>query len=150
MARSKAVPHVAFYDPLYDQIMSKDTNDMQFGEQKKKVVDFVRYLSICHEAIAERLEDGSTRLSAPNPDDEALVCASSFFGCAFVDRREAGTVLLSVDRGPGLGPAEMRVTVLYSIAFTSSRKRMSVIFKDIDGKVRSNEITLCALCCACL
>ena len=42
--------------------------------------------------IPERV-DGVLRLSASNPDDEALVCAATYFGFEFWDRKDNFTVI---------------------------------------------------------
>eukprot|EP00605_Chrysophyceae_sp_TOSAG23-4_P001025 GSChrysophyteH1.ASY1.ANO1.1126.1 assembled CDS len=61
-----------------------------------KVQTFFRTLAICHDVIAERV-DGTVKLSASNPDDEALVCAAEYFGFKFCDLKEAdGTIRLYI------------------------------------------------------
>jgi phospholipid-transporting ATPase len=157
-ASQAAVPHVAFYDAEYERIMStknRDKDDVHlfgnaatdrhgadhmdatppkmFGEAKQrfKIAEFFRFIAVCHEAIAEKLVEGGTKLSAPNPDDEALVCAAEYFGQKFEDRRD--NFVLIRDRDTNI---VQEVEVMYSIDFTSARKRMSVIIRDIDGKVK--------------
>ena len=58
------------------------------ADQSNRIKTFCRFLSICHEAVPENLEDGSMKISAPNPDDEALVCAAAYFGYEFRDRKK--------------------------------------------------------------
>ena len=58
------------------------------ADQSNRIKTFCRFLSICHEAVPENLEDGSVKISAPNPDDEALVCAGAYFGYEFKDRKK--------------------------------------------------------------
>ena len=58
------------------------------ADQSKYIKTFCRFLSICHEAVPENLEDGSVKISAPNPDDEALVCAAAYFGFEFKDKKK--------------------------------------------------------------
>ena len=100
------------------------------GLQKQKIKEFFRILSICHDVIPERV-DGKVKLSASNPDDEALVCAAKHFGYEFCDKREKFTIL----RNSELNTLE-EVQVLETIEFTSARKKMSVIIRDYDGVVR--------------
>jgi phospholipid-translocating P-type ATPase (flippase) len=127
-AKQNAVPHVAFHCPEF----TRDMADKSSGNFKRqRIRDFYRYVAICHEVIAERLEDGSSRLSAPNPDDEALVCAAAYFAYEFKERRDKYVVLIDKDSS-----AEVLIEVFYIIPFTSARKRMSVIFRDIDGKIK--------------
>eukprot|EP00341_Mesodinium_pulex_P015317 CAMPEP_0116991652 /NCGR_PEP_ID=MMETSP0467-20121206/66278_1 /TAXON_ID=283647 /ORGANISM="Mesodinium pulex, Strain SPMC105" /LENGTH=127 /DNA_ID=CAMNT_0004688801 /DNA_START=38 /DNA_END=418 /DNA_ORIENTATION=+ len=60
-AKAASVPHVSFYDPDFDDHKAK--GDL-------KAPEFFRILSLCHDAIPERI-DGKIKLSASNPDDEA-------------------------------------------------------------------------------
>jgi len=71
------------------------------------------------------------RLSASNPDDEALVCAAAYFGFEFKDKQEKYAIIGNKDTGE-----EERVEMLETIGFTSKRKRMSVIVRDIDGRIK--------------
>jgi phospholipid-transporting ATPase len=144
-----AVPHVAFYDPHYEHDVAAAASSSQRSQQGKspptssttpaspaatqraRILDFHRYIALCHEVVPERLEDGSIKLSAPNPDDEALVCAAAFFGYEFKDRREQLCLIQERDTGRLL-----EIPVLYTLPFTSARKRMSVIVRDVDGQVK--------------
>ncbi len=142
-----AVPHVTFYDPGfyvdYEKPVPVPSSPPPVGlstsgknlrptpGQKEKIQEFYRYIAVCHEVVPERLEDGAIRLSAPNPDDEALVCAAAFFGYSFKDRREKVCLVHEAQTNRTL-----EITVLYTIPFSSSRKRMSVIVRDIDNKIK--------------
>lgn len=125
-AKENSVPHVSFYCPDFDRDMAKENSI-----ERRKIRDFYRFIAVCHEVIAERLEDGSSRLSAPNPDDEALVCAAAHFAFAFKDRRDRFVALEDKDTGK-----ELLIEVFTVIPFTSARKRMSVIFRDVDNKIK--------------
>lgn len=124
MAKLKSVPHVAFYDTKYDRDIGAG------GIQKQKIKEFFRILAICHDVIPERV-DGMIKLSASNPDDEALVCAAKYFGYEFCDRREKKTILKNLET-----ESFEEVQVLDTIEFTSKRKKMSVIIRDCDGVIR--------------
>lgn len=115
-------------DSTQSKSVQSSTNS---ANQKEKIRDFYRYLSVCHEIIPERLENGDIKLSAPNPDDEALVCAAGYFGFQFQDRRDRFAIIhdKELDR-------KFEIEVLYTIPFSSSRKRMSVIVRDIDKKIK--------------
>lgn len=123
-AKANAVPHVSFYDPKYDRDIAAN------GPQKEKIQQFFRLLAICHDVIPERL-DGKIKLSASNPDDEALVCAAEYFGFQFFDRRDKFCVIVNKETG-----VEEEIEVLNVIEFSSKRKRMSVIIKDTDGQIK--------------
>ncbi|KAJ1410249.1 hypothetical protein B484DRAFT_402969, partial [Ochromonadaceae sp. CCMP2298] len=121
-AKAAAVAHVSFYSPLFDQHMK--------GPQKGKIQEFYRILAICHDVIPEKVE-GKIKLSASNPDDEALVCAAEYFGFRFTDRVDKMSVVHNRESG-----VDEQVETLCVLAFTSKRKRMSVIIRDIDGKIK--------------
>jgi phospholipid-transporting ATPase len=123
-ARQNAVPHVSFYDPQYDKDMASN------GPAKKAICNFFRVISLCHDVIAERV-DGKVKLSASNPDDEALVCAAAYFGFEFRDNRDNKAVIFNKEQNK-----EEVVEILDVIEFSSKRKRMSVIARDPDGKIR--------------
>lgn len=136
LAHKLSVPHVSFYDPKFTADVSAK------GIQQKCIAEFFRVLSICHDVIPERI-NGKIKLSASNPDDEALVCASSYFGYQFADRR-GGLVVLkksAIENTTGMlfnddSATEETVEVLDTIPFTSKRKRMSVIIREKNGTVK--------------
>ncbi len=134
-AAETAVPHVAFYDPDFNRDLHGDDGKSKHASasvtQATKIKEFYRYIAVCHEVIPERMEDGNTKLSAPNPDDEALVCAAAYFGYDFKDRRDKIVVIHEKDTN-----TDLNVEVLYTIPFSSARKRMSVIIRDVDKKVK--------------
>ena len=123
-AKAQAIPHVSFYSPQYDRDMQAN------GAQKQKNQEFFRILSICHDVIPEKI-DGKIKLSASNPDDEALVCAAEYFGFSFCDRIDKTCYIQNRETGN-----TEQVEVLAVIGFTSKRKRMSVIIRDCDGKIK--------------
>ena len=129
-AQSRSVPHVSFYDPNFDLTVSSASASLEAEEKAKNIELFFRILALCHDTIPERV-DGEIKLSASNPDDEALVCAASYFGYEFKDREEKYAILRNVH-----SKSVERIEVLETIAFTSTRKRMSVIIKDIDGQIK--------------
>ena len=118
------IPHVTFYCPKYEQEMKTNS------EQKVAIRDFFKYLAICHDVIPEKI-DGKLKLSASNPDDEAFVCASAFFGYEFCDRTEKSVVIKIAHE-----KKDEEIEMLETIAFTSARKRMSVIIRDSDGTIK--------------
>eukprot|EP01041_Mallomonas_annulata_P003040 gene3040-5957_t len=123
-AKANAVPHVSFYCPTYERDMSAN------GEQKQHIKHFFKIISICHDVIPEKIE-GKIKLSASNPDDEALVCAAAYFGFEFRDRREKLSYVFNRDLNK-----EETIEILENIEFTSKRKRMSVILRDTDNIIR--------------
>jgi phospholipid-transporting ATPase len=123
-AKANAVPHVSFWDPVYEKDVAAK------GPQREKIKLFYRILAICHDVIPERI-DGKIKLSPSNPDDEALVCAADYFGFAFTDRRDKCCIVFNKETNE-----EESIEVLSVIEFSSKRKRMSVIIKDVDKQIK--------------
>jgi phospholipid-transporting ATPase len=123
-ANAQAIPHVSFYSPQYERDIAAG------GSQKQKNHEFFRILAICHDVIPEKI-DGKIKLSASNPDDEALVCAATYFGFEFRDRIDKICVVHNKETGK-----DEEVELLAVIPFTSKRKRMSVIIRDTDKKIK--------------
>jgi magnesium-transporting ATPase (P-type) len=119
---SRRSSHVSFYDPDFDNHKAK--GDLQ----SERIKQFFRILALCHDTIPERI-DGKIKLSASNPDDEALVDAAAYFGAAFLDRRESFAIL-------NIDGQDTEVEVLEVMGFSSDRKRMSVVVRDPDGVLR--------------
>ena len=53
---------------------------------------FFKILAICHDTVCEHMGE-ETKLSASNPDDEALVAAAAHFGFKFTDRQDNFLIL---------------------------------------------------------
>jgi phospholipid-translocating P-type ATPase (flippase) len=124
-AKKRSVPHVSFYCPVYERDMSQHGS-----EQRRLLQEFFKILAICHDVIPERI-DGQVKLSASNPDDEALVCAASYFGFEFRDRIGSLSIVHNNDAG-----RDENIEVLATIAFTSKRKKMSVVYREASGIIR--------------
>lgn len=86
-------------------------------------------LSVCHTVIPEKLPDGTTVYHAASPDERALVSGASRFGYVFKSRTPDCVVI------DALG-TKQTYEILNVLEFTSARKRMSVIVKDPNGKIK--------------
>ena len=71
----------------------------------------------------------SMKYNASSPDELALVYAARYFGATFVDRTEDNIVILN-----WFGKKK-QYQLLNIFEFNSDRKRMSVVFKDNEGKL---------------
>ncbi|XP_072100623.1 phospholipid-transporting ATPase IC-like isoform X2 [Mobula birostris] len=91
------------------------------------VHEFFKLLALCHTVMVEE-KQGQLTYQATSPDEEALVTAARNFGFVFLSRTQ-DTITISE-----LGVKRM-YTVLAILDFSSSRKRMSVILKDSEGKI---------------
>ncbi|XP_050743356.1 probable phospholipid-transporting ATPase IA isoform X2 [Drosophila biarmipes] len=93
------------------------------------IEEFLVLLSVCHTVIPERKEDGSMIYHAASPDERALVEGAQRFGYIF-DTRTPKYVEINA-----LG-VRKRYEVLNVLEFTSTRKRMSLIVRTPDSKIK--------------
>ncbi|XP_068627807.1 probable phospholipid-transporting ATPase IA isoform X1 [Battus philenor] len=94
------------------------------------IKEFLTMLAICHTVIPEMV-DGKINYHAASPDERALVLGAAAFGYAFETRTpQAVSVRL------GAGGVQATFDVLHVLAFTSARKRMSVIVRTPTGEIK--------------
>ncbi|OMO51953.1 Cation-transporting P-type ATPase [Corchorus capsularis] len=96
---------------------------------------FLRLLAICHTAIPEVDEEtGKILYEAESPDEAAFVVAARELGFEFYERTQTSISLYELD--PVSGEKVQRSYKLLNILeFSSSRKRMSVILRNEEGKL---------------
>uniref|UniRef100_A0A8D0CI98 Phospholipid-transporting ATPase n=1 Tax=Scleropages formosus TaxID=113540 RepID=A0A8D0CI98_SCLFO len=111
-----------FYDhSLISCIQSKKNPDVH---------EFFKLLCLCHTVMVEQKEDINELVyQAASPDEGALVTAARNFGFVFLSRTQ-DTITVSE-----LG-VEKTYQMLALLDFNSDRKRMSVILRFPDGKIR--------------
>ncbi|XP_068083348.1 probable phospholipid-transporting ATPase IA isoform X2 [Anabrus simplex] len=90
--------------------------------------EFLILMSVCHTVIPEKIND-QIEYHAASPDERALVKGASQFGYVFDTRTPHHVEVVA------LGVRE-RYEILNVLEFTSSRKRMSVIARNPDGKIK--------------
>ncbi|KAM9325142.1 phospholipid-transporting ATPase IC-like [Gastrophryne carolinensis] len=116
-----ADPAFRFYDQTLIEELQKDPGDPQVHE-------FFRAIALCHTVMVDGSKEGVTYKST-SPDEEALVTAGKNFGYVFLSRTQE-TITIS----------EMGTVRTYSILalmdFTSDRKRMSILVRSDEGKVK--------------
>ncbi|PSS13389.1 Phospholipid-transporting ATPase [Actinidia chinensis var. chinensis] len=96
---------------------------------------FLRLLAICHTAIPEVDEDTrKVSYEAESPDEAAFVIAARELGFEFYKRTQASISLHELNPLSGK-KVERLYNLLNVLEFNSSRKRMSVIVRDEDGKL---------------
>ncbi|KAF5903013.1 phospholipid-transporting ATPase IC, partial [Clarias magur] len=109
-----------FFDShLVSLIRSKSDPDM---------LEFFKLLSLCHTVMVEQ-KDGELVYQAASPDEGALVTAARCFGFVFLSRTQ-DTITIS-EMGE-----ETTYETLALLDFNSDRKRMSVILRCPDGRIR--------------
>lgn len=113
---------------LADQLAPSST---VHSEQRKNIVAFFRALALCHTALADRQDASDPFMldyKAQSPDEAALVSAARDVGAVFISKNNT-TVDIEV-----MGQPE-RYTPLRVLEFNSTRKRMSVIVREPDGRI---------------
>jgi phospholipid-transporting ATPase len=119
------------YDALADNV--NDALIVKHLRQEHKNAELIKellvLLSVCHTVIPEKMPDGSVVYHAASPDERALVYGASRFGYVFKSRTPS---FVEID---ALGEKQ-RYEILSVLEFSSARKRMSVIVKDPEGKIK--------------
>ncbi len=127
-------------------------DDSIFAADPDMLASFWEHLSLCHSVMPEKAPDGSLRMSASSPDEQALVAAAACFGFTFfarspgeakVERKRShqnNTKLnFSTSASEDDSINDDTVVNVYKILdvleFNSTRKRMSVIVEKPDGSL---------------
>ena len=99
------------------------------AERSKHIRDYLECISLCHTVIPEHKDD-TIVFQAQSPDEAALCQAAANNGFTFWDRAPK-TVTLKLPDG------SLHVyQLLWEIEFSSERRRMSVLVRDDDGRVK--------------
>uniref|UniRef100_A0A8C9Y1F4 Phospholipid-transporting ATPase n=1 Tax=Sander lucioperca TaxID=283035 RepID=A0A8C9Y1F4_SANLU len=94
----------------------------------KDVNEFFKLLSLCHTVMVEHKDDGLV-YQAASPDEGALVTAARNFGYVFLSRTQDTITIKEMEE-------ERTYEMLALLDFNSDRKRMSIILKFPDGRIR--------------
>ncbi|KAJ4848217.1 putative phospholipid-transporting ATPase 9 [Turnera subulata] len=96
---------------------------------------FFQLLAVCHTAIPEVDEEtGKVSYEAESPDEAAFVIAAREVGFEFFKRTQTSISVRELDPKSGR-KVERTYLLLNVLEFNSSRKRMSVIVRDEEGKL---------------
>ncbi|MBN3314889.1 AT8B1 ATPase, partial [Atractosteus spatula] len=96
--------------------------------KEPEVLEFFKLLSLCHTVMVEQKDDELV-YQAASPDEGALVTAARNFGYVFLSRTQ-DTITIS-EMGE-----ERTYAMLALLDFNSDRKRMSIILRFPDGRIR--------------
>ena len=107
-----------------------DLNGASGDNQAKANHQFMLALALCHSVITERTPGNPPRLEfkAQSPDEAALVGTARDYGFTVIGRTQDGIILNIMGK-------EEEFTVLNTLEFNSTRKRMSSIIRMPDGKI---------------
>ncbi|KAM0873580.1 hypothetical protein ACQ4PT_037982 [Festuca glaucescens] len=148
MAKKKGSPLIADMEIAVDQPEGKSVvKGFNFADERvmdgewvnqesSGVIEmFFRLLAVCHTCIPEVDEvSGKVSYEAESPDEAAFVVAARELGFTFYQRTQAGVSLHELDPLSGQ-QVDRFYKVLHVLEFNSTRKRMSVIVKDEEGKI---------------
>jgi phospholipid-transporting ATPase len=106
-----------------------DFVDSSFNPRSPEASDFLMHLACCHTILTE-CKDGVIEYKASSPDELALVNAAKFFGYEFIGRDGDQRIELKVHG------QTVKVALLNIIEFNSDRKRMTVVVRMHDGRIK--------------
>ncbi|XP_067430572.1 phospholipid-transporting ATPase IC [Thunnus thynnus] len=98
------------------------------SRKDKDATEFFKLLSLCHTVMAEN-QDGELVYQAASPDEGALVTAARNFGYVFLSRTQDTITIREMEE-------EATYEMLALLDFNSDRKRMSIILRFPDGRIR--------------
>ncbi|KAM9323420.1 phospholipid-transporting ATPase IC isoform 2-T2 [Pholidichthys leucotaenia] len=98
------------------------------SKKDKDASEFFKLLSLCHTVMVDD-KDGELMYQAASPDEGALVTAARNFGFVFLSRTQDTVTIREMDK-------EVTYGMLALLDFNSDRKRMSIILKFPDGRIR--------------
>jgi phospholipid-transporting ATPase len=118
------------YEPeiLFQEKIPLIENLKNGHKSANEIREFLILLSVCHTVIPEVSDDGYL-YHAASPDERALVYGASRLGYIFQTRTPNYVQIRALDKSE-------KYEVLNVLEFTSTRKRMSVIVRAPDGKIR--------------
>ncbi|XP_040276086.1 phospholipid-transporting ATPase IC [Bufo bufo] len=120
------------WNPLADPTFTyNDKNLIQqirFGNDSS-VHEFFKLLALCHTVMVDKTDGSELSYEAASPDEGALVTAARNFGFVFLSRTQSTITISELGK-------EVTYERLAILDFNSDRKRMSVIVRDPNGKIK--------------
>ena len=109
--------------------LAEDISD-HTSAQRGHILAFFRALTLCHTVLADKSQGRPFELDykAESPDESAIIAAARDIGFPFVSRSKDSVVIEVA------GQAE-RYIPLRVLEFNSTRKRMSVVLRDPQGRI---------------
>jgi len=118
------VTNFGFADPVFDEHYSNKQHP-----NYENILQFLTHLGVCHTVVAEE-KNGKIMYNASSPDELALVNGAKYFGYYFKGRDDNNNILLEING------KDTVFTLLNVIEFSSDRKRMTVIVRTPDKKIK--------------
>jgi phospholipid-transporting ATPase len=104
--------------------------NLSFSNSNRIFTEFLTLLAVCHTVIPEVDEsNGEIVYQASSPDEAALVAGAKSLGFKFHTRKPKSVVF-------SLNDQDIQYEILAVNEFNSTRKRMSVLVRAPDGKVK--------------
>jgi phospholipid-translocating ATPase len=101
-----------------------------------KVRFLILSIALCHTCIPERRnQSDEIRFQATSPDELALVTAAQEMGYLLASRQNSTVTIKMSHAGDDGDTITETYEVLHVIEFTSSRKRMSIVVREPDGRI---------------
>ena len=97
------------------------------SQNHEELVRVLVFLAACHTII---IDTKKGKYNSSSPDELALVNAAKQFGFEFAERDSDDNIIIKQRNGKTL-----KYKLLSVCEFTSTRKRMSCIFRDPKGKI---------------
>lgn len=111
-----------------DILQGRKSSDRNRAKHAAILHEFMIMLSACHTVIPEKIDD-EIIYHAASPDERALVDGARKFGYIFDTRTPSYVEIIALGE-------RQRYEVLNVIEFTSARKRMSLILRTPEGKIK--------------
>ncbi|KAK3100430.1 hypothetical protein FSP39_019862 [Pinctada imbricata] len=121
--------------------LEESFNDMSIIENLKKkhvtahvIQEFLTMMAVCHTVVPERRDeddndDDGIVYQASSPDEAALVKGAKLLGFIFKTRTPEAVTIQAMDK-------DEKYEILNVLEFTSTRKRMSVVVRTPEGKIK--------------
>ncbi|KAM3936525.1 phospholipid-transporting ATPase IK-like [Leptodactylus fuscus] len=109
---------------FYDQSLCKEIKE----RQNPLLHEFFKAISLCHTVMTDNNKEGMLVYKSASPDEEALVTAARNFGYIFLSRTQDSITVIELGE-------KRTYDILALLDFSSSRKRMSILVKNEEGKI---------------
>ena len=123
------ITNVSFEDCL--SIFEQDKHDT-INDNYKNIELFLECISLCHTVITNPKELANNRIiyQASSPDEMSLINAARYFGFIFKGRDINNNIFMEING------KEVQYRLLNLLEYSSERKKMSVVIKCPDNKIR--------------